>query len=280
MPTVTQRTTGLRKRPTDARRRLCAERPYHSSLLSLCTVFQPIFWIHDQASKGSCVGQAYTAGIEPHVQRQLSAVGLWTDARRRQGDLRDADTGTYSEMAIESLIRRGVHPYVEAEDERPTREDTQIADLEDELAADPNRIPASFEHRTLSEGQRTASVCDALQRGYVVANGDGVKDPYFNIGLDQVADSNYLNEPNRNGHEQRVSAFIHPDDTRFPSNHRNCFVYQNSWGRAWGGFRVPCDITCTDGSVILGGTILHGCALVRASVLEHAWDCDTLQVSA
>ncbi len=282
MPTMITRFTGLQKRPAEVRRRLCADRPYHSaaSLLPLGTVFQPVFCIHDQMKKPSCVGQAYAAGIEPHLQRRLSAVGLWTDARRRQGDLANATIGSYSQVAIESLIRRGVHPYVEGEDERPTEQDTQIADLEDELAADSCRLSASFEHRSLSEGTRTRSACDALQRGYAVAVGDGVRAPYCDMGLDQVADADHLNDPDHNGHEQRVFAFIHPDDTRFPATHRNCFAYQNSWGRDWGGFRVPCDITCTDGTLVQAGSIMYGCALVPASVLERAWDCDALQVSS
>jgi hypothetical protein len=280
MPAVIRRATGLRRRSPERHKELLAERPYLATLLPLVTVFQPVLCIHDQAQKGSCVGQALTAGAEARLKRRFSAVDLWTDARRRQGDLADADTGTDSEHAIESMIRRGLSPYVQGEDERPRSEDIRIAALDQELAADEKRIPVANEHRTIGDGHECLqSISDALQRSYDVVNGDGVRDPYFSLSLDDIADDSCLNNPYENGHEQRIVAIIAPNDTAFPAKQRGCVLYQNSWGEGWGGYTLPCTVTCTDGTVLERGTVLRGCILVKGTCVAKAWDRDALELT-
>jgi hypothetical protein len=265
----------LRRRTPERRAALAATRPYALTLLPVTTVLQPIFRDHNQAQKGSCVGQCYTDGIEPHVSAALSAVDLWTDARRRQGDLANPLTGIYSEHAIESVVNRGVSRYVPGEDERDWGQDQQIATLEQELDADARRIDVTAIHRTIV-ANRTPQLCDALQRDYACGFGAGVLDPYMSIGLGAVAGPECWGGDA--GHEQRIVGYVAAGDMRFPIAWRGCFIVHNSW-IDWGGLILPCAVTLTNGQALVGGSRLSQCVLVPASVIEtQIWDADALEV--
>ena len=271
------RTTGLRKRSEETRHRFAAERSYGGTLMPLATCLQPVAFVHDQKLKSSCVGQAWTGRIESLTGRgRASAVELWTDARRRQGDLLNADTGTDSHQAIESLILRGLSASAPGEDDRSPAEDRELAALAQELAADDTRIPAATEHRVIPNN-RVAAVVDALLRGKAVCTGGGVLAAYSYLQPNQVADETQLGGDE--GHEQGVAGYIDAHDDRFPAAWRHCFVWANSWGD-WSGIVLPCDVTRTDGTVARAGTLLEGCALVKASVIDQQWDVDTLVVNA
>lgn len=270
------RATGLLRKPRDERHALNAARPYHADLSALSTVLQPVFCLHDQGHKPSCTGQSLSSGIEPHVNTRLSAVDLWTDARRREGRLEDPTAGTYIEDAIESVIRRGVSKYVAGEDYRDWAEDQQIATQQQELDADKRRISVTAVHRTIN-GWRAPQLVDALWRGYACSIGAGLKEKYFTLWFDAIADETCIGGDD-NGHAQRVIGYIAPDDTRFPEAWRNCFIILNSWPR-WGGLVLTCPVTRTDGFVLPAGFILDQCTLVPAHVIEdHIWTADALQV--
>lgn len=272
------RTTGLRKRSEETRRRFAAERSYSGALLSVATVFQPLFITHNQKLKPSCVGQAWTGRIEAHLKRRLSGDDLWTDARRRQGDLNNPDVGTDSEHAIASLVNRGVSDYVPGEDDRPTSEDVKPPTLSQEEDADDHRLDAAAaKNHQVIDAPRRAALSDALQRGKAVCTGGGVTNNYSSLQTNQVADETML-DPNADGHEEGVLAYIAPEDSRFPKEWRDCAIYQNSWDEDWGGVILPCDITCTDGTFYAAGTLLAGCALVPMSLVDKQWDMDTLDV--
>lgn len=266
---------GLRKRSDDRRALLAASRPYHLNTFPLATVLQPVFRLHDQAQKGSCVGQTYTSGVEHHVNLALSAVDLWTDARRRQGDLANALAGTDSEHAIDSLMLRGVSRYVPGEDQRDWGEDQRIPALQQELDADRRRIAVTAQHRTIVS-DRTVQLCDALQRNYACGFGAGVRDPYMAIGRNAVAGPECWGGDA--GHEQRPIGFAAPGDARFPAQWQGCFIVLNSWG-GWGGLVLPCNVMLTSGATLLAGTLLGQCVLVPASVFESLiWDADALAI--
>jgi hypothetical protein len=277
MPAVI-RPTGLRRRSPETHRKLCAERPYSLALLPIVTVFQPVYRIHDQPQWGCCVGEALSAGAEARLKRALSGVKLWIDARRRQGDLANANTGTWGDIGIQSMVQRGLSPYEPGEETWSTAKVTQMPDLSDELAADDTRVPVANEHRTIVPGSACLqSVCDALQRGFDIVNGDGLRDPYFSLGLDDIADESCLNGSD-NGHEQRVIAYVAPNDTRFPANQRGNAIYQNSWSEAFGGYTLPCTVTLTDGTVLEKGHVIRGCVMVKGACLANAWDRDALSL--
>jgi hypothetical protein len=215
-------------------------------------------------------------GIEPHLGAWVSSVDLWTDARRRQGDLGDPSQGTDSHHAIDSVILRGVSSYVAGEDERPEAEDRQIADLEQELAADARRVAVDAVHRTILV-DRAAALVDALQRGYACSFGAGVLDPYMRLGLNAVAGAACWGDDGA-GHEQRLIGWIADDDRSWPGQWRGSFLVQNHW-REWGGLVLPCPVVRIDGVTLAAGTLLRSCVLVTARVLDQiAWDIDTLEV--
>lgn len=272
------RPTGLKRRSEATRRRFSAERPYPTTgLLAPATVLQPAPFLHDQGNRPSCEGQSHASGVEQVVGWRVSALDLWTDARRRQGSLSKPDDGTESEFVIESLLCRGVSPYVPDEDSRPVSEDTVIPTLEQELAADQRRVDVAAIHRQILLN-RTESAVDALLRGQSVTMGTGVYSGYFSVGVNEIVDTDRLGENgDQGGHSQRVRGYIAPGDTSFPATWRGCFVLINSWS-GWGGIRLPCVVTMTNGQVLATGSELGQCCLIRPAVLETAWEVDAVEI--
>lgn len=275
------RPTGLKRRAPLTQMRLLVRNAYvrKADGGNEVTAFQAVLRVHDQ-QKGSCVGDALTGRIEPHIGYALSGVGLWTDARRIQGNLNDPDTGTDFLTALKSLQTRGVEQYVPGEETRSIEEDIRIAPLEEELQADDVRISVSAEHRVIPAGDGAfVSVCDAVQHNMAVCSGMGVRPKFDRVSWGQILDGSFVDDPFRNGHEMGIVATIAGDDSRFPVEHRACFLLQNSWGKGWGGYTLPCDVRSTRGELLPKGTRFPGAALVRKSALESVWDIDALQIA-
>jgi hypothetical protein len=222
------------------------------------TVVQPVARIRNQRSTPSCVGQACAAAVHALTGFDGSAINLWTDARRRQGDLDRADYGTTAEMAIESLIHRGLEPYEDGEESRPAEDYTRQPDLADELEADDNRISPVAE-RFIATGtfaRQRLSIVEALKFGRAVLWATGVKDPFFSIGFDVVADLNYFGL-DYNGHEMRVVGYDALTDE---------LLIQNSWGEDWGGCSFQ-------------GMWYPGCFRAKAiDAIDCAWDTMILEL--
>jgi hypothetical protein len=195
-------------------------------------------------------------GIPPH----LSWVRIWTDARSRDGSLKDTDAGTWFSSAVESVTKRGLDPEEPGEWSN-VEEMTQPDDLASELAADDRRQVGSERWRATS----LDAVEDALSRGLGVAIAAGVKGPYFDFfgarrspdDADVVLTNSALGGYS-NGHEQRLIAVSREDG-------RRVWVIQNSWGHS-GGCHMP------------DGTFAPGCAKVDDSVLLGAWDIDVIEI--
>lgn len=284
----TVRATGLERFPTADRAELCAARPYHVSSGERRDVLQPIWTIHDQGGLGSCVGHALAAGIESldpalwraiamvHTLRTLtlstrsplvSAVQIWTDARRRQGDLARPDRGTWFETAVESVIRRGWSRYVPREDETPLIDLAQIPDLRSEMEAADHQVDSRAEHHAI-EGDRLGGVIDALDRGLVVGMGGGRKDPFFYLGKDEIATTYHVGG-DRNGHEERIVGYFATP---------NLLLVQGSWGTGAFGCTIPNDVTISDGSILRRGTFIPGCYLMHPECLEDMWAIDCVKI--
>lgn len=253
--------TGLLPRSDVERERLVDRAFALGAPVQLDTIIQPIAWIRDQLEKPSCVGQTFAAGIDAMLVRDgkrgppwCSAVDLWRDARRRQGRLEQVLEGTRAEYAIASLLRRGWSPYRQGEDARSVDADNDRPSLDEELFADDRRMP-QVDHYDIGPGSdRVERVVAALQRGYVVGLGIGVRMRFMSPPRDTVLEPDYFDERS-NGHEMRVVGYVADMDA---------FMLQNSWGEAWGGFELDRQY--------------RGCCLVSLDVVHQAWDIDALEV--
>lgn len=260
------RATGL-LRSTDAQR--AAIRPFRAApgapLSFDMPVQQPLARIIDQLNLPACVGAALCGcaeailGDEPH----LSWVRLWTDARRRDGNLFDPTVGTWFSSAMKSAVQRGFDPE-EPGEATSLVEQTEPDDLDSELAA-YDRRQTNAERWRIPTGDLDA-VVEALAAGMGVGIGGGVKTPYFNFfarprpsGDPDVVLTDAALGGNANGHEQRIFA------VDVVNGGRRWYI-QNSWGHN-GGCHQP------DGKFKLG------CAVVDDSVLRAAWDLDAIRIT-
>lgn len=252
------RPTGLLPRRPETRRLYAAERAYGDTPQNLATVVQRVSGIRDQRAKPSCVGQALAACVDALDPRahgvRCSAVDLWVDARRRQGDLEGVHDGTRAEYAIESLIHRGWSPRADGEDTRPEADDARLTSLSAELSAYDHRLTGA-RHYAIT-GNRVAQTIAALRAGLGVVVGTGTRPSYGSPPRDVVLGLEYLGGDD-DGHEQRIVGW---------SENRRAFVAQNSWGAGWGG-------------CVVDGVTYPGCALVSPEVIGAAWDVDAIEVS-
>ena len=227
---------------------------------AIATVVQPVARIRDQLNTPSCVGQATAAAVHALTGFDGSAISLWTDARRRDGNLGHPDYGTTAETAVESLIKRGLDPYEIEEESRSTAELSEMPDLDDELEAEDRRV-SPLVQRSIIVGdvaEQKRCIVAALQAGEAVLWATGVKDPFFSLRVDEVVTLTHIGADN-NGHEMRIVGYDATTDR---------FLVQNSWGEGWGG----CDFE---------GVNYPGCFLVKANdLISAAWDTLVFELKA
>lgn len=231
---------------------------YRGLIAVVESVAQPVGRMRNQQSTPSCVGQAVTGAVEALTRFDGSAINLWIDARRREGNLDRADFGTTAEAAIESLIKRGLDPYQPNEESQPDEEYRQMPDLTEELAADDNRLKPEVE-RFIVDGslanQRLAIV-HALVEGKAVLWATGVKEPFFSLLRDQIAGDECVGA-DYNGHQMRMFAY---------DASRDLFGVQNSWGDEFAGMEFE-------------GIEYPGCFWIRAtSAIAGQWDTMVVDV--
>lgn len=249
--------TGLQRRPDDVRDQLFSSSRYVGVSIdgaASIRTLQRVLRIHDQRNKPSCVGQSHAAGIEAILGMPVSAIDIWTDARRRQGNLVNPLVGTRSEFAILSIMQRGISPYIQGEDDRPIEEDLHISGLNAELAA-YDRRQVNAVHYCIPPGDLD-SLASALEQGMVVTLESGCKQAYFTAPFNTVLGPDYRSG-NTDGHSERIYG-------RIPE--RKAWAVQGSWGDGFGGWRD------TD------GVTHHGCVLVSDEVIEAAWNLDAIEI--
>ena len=226
------------------------------------SVMQPIPWIRNQQDKPSCAGQAFAAIVDAaHAGTELpraSAVDLWIDARRRQGDLLDASQGVAGEFVINSLMVRGWSSYTEGEDSEPLSDDMIMPELDKELEAYDHRQLNAI-HYTIPFGNRKLQVIDALSKGYGVMIGGSCKDAFFNPPHGKVLGLDYFNGDAGNGHAMRIAGYDAALDA---------FIDENSWGSDW------------DFCVTSAGLKIPGCCLFAPAVIESVWDVEVIGIVA
>lgn len=235
-------------------------RRYGGVARKLETVIQPIVSIRDQKSRPSCAGQAFAAIVDAANvgtdQPPASAIDLWVDARRRQGDLLDPSQGVASEFAIASLFYRGWSPAVPGEDDRDAKLDVEAPDLLAELTAYDHRQVGAV-HFTIPRGNRKAAIVDALHKGYGVMVGGGCEAPFFNPPAREVLGTAYFGGGAKDGHAMRIAGY---------DAGRDAFLDQNSWGEGWSEAELS------------DGRIIPGCCLLSPAVLEAVWDVEVIAI--
>jgi hypothetical protein len=226
-------------------------------------VQQPIYSIHDQAF-ASCVGESLGAVLEAKVGYKVSSIGIWRDARRRQGRIEDL-VGTRFEYGIESLMRRGWDRYESGEETNPD-EMTKPDDLDSEMDAHDNREPDLEHFRVDTEWNSEkllASIESALSAGLGVVFGTGVQDAYQSYAPHGSADERIIGTDwlgDGPGHAQRIFTY-----RKLPGGEKQYGV-QGSWTEFWGGMTT------------LTGQWQRGCCWVKADVLLLAWDIHVLKL--
>jgi hypothetical protein len=227
-------------------------------------VQQPIYAIHDQ-SFPSCVGNSLGAVIESKVGYKISSVGIWRDARRRQGCIEQLQ-GTRFEYGIESLMRRGYDHYESGEETNPD-EMTQPDDLDSEMDAFDRRDPNLDHYRIDTEwdtDKMLASIDTALQSGMGVVFGTGVGQEYINYQPRSPSEEKIIGTDllgSGGGHAQRIFAV-----KRLPGGSK-LYGVQGSWSEFWGGM------------TLLTGQWQTGCCWVKSDVLMMAWDIHVLKLN-
>lgn len=226
-------------------------------------VQQPIYSIHDQAFP-SCVGESLGAVIEAKAGVKVSSIGIWRDARRRQGVIEEL-VGTRIEYAIESLLQRGWDPYESGEETNPD-EMTKPDDLDSEMAAFDNRDP-NLEHFRVDTEWDTdkllTSVDTALREGLGVVFGIGVQPAYQSYHPQSSSDERVIGTDwlgDGGGHAQRIFA------NRVTSTGLRQYGVQGSWTELWGGMTT------------LTGQWQRGCCWVNYNVLLRAWDIHVIKL--
>lgn len=233
-------------------------------------LIQNIAWIQDQRSMPSCVGQAISACFNADEKRKssspryVSATSIWKDARRRDGNIAKM-MGTSLGVAVEeSLLKRGLSPYVEGENEdwdNALRPDGLDAELD---ASD--RILPAIKRYAIFGLSKVQEVVNALAQGKYVVFGATVNQGYMDHRADQAERALTIHEigsqQSLGGHAQRVCGYR----TRYGAYE---FLVQNSWGPGWGGAKLE------------NGLIANGCAWVEEDVIDsgYSWDFHVLDLS-
>lgn len=242
----------------NALNRLRENHAYRGLAATVETVVQSVPRVRDQSATPSCVGQAIAAAVHALLGFDGSAINVWIDARRRDGNLDRADYGTYIESAIESLIKRGLDPFQPGEENQLASEYTQMPDLEEELAADDLRLRPTVE-RYITTGtlaKQRLAIVDALKSGKAVLWATGVKEPFFSLRKNQVATMDHVGA-DYNGHQMRVFLYDHLTDL---------FGVQNSWTRDFAG-------------ITFEGVEYPGCFWIEAKALiDGQWDTMILEM--
>lgn len=270
---------------TRAVHRSCSAKRKRPLLSSNIPFVQPIRWLLDQEDTPSCVGHAAASVVDSQLTdgTRVSATDLWTESRRIQGDLWDADQGTRFEFTVEVLKNQGYRRYRADDIENVHSHTSQSpADL---LEAFDHRQPG-IDHEVVDPGlsDAVARTEDVLLRGFGAAIGIMVKSRFMDISItpgrpETIVTTQFLGgETGLGGHEMRAGGF-------FNVGGQKRVLLINSW-KDWGGCYLPpgaiLDASLRNLVVRLvdGRIYLPQCVWADASVLEAAWDIHAIKLKA
>lgn len=256
------RATGCARRSLKTEEHFLSTRRFTPKAASKVSILQTPAVLHDQCVKGSCEGQAHSQGIESITGQRVSAVRLWENAKRLQGDAYDPLVGTLGEYVIEGIARNGWEDYQPGEDDRDLDFDMDgvIDDTLEGALKSRSRKGRAIRHQSLdlreSVDEVRAALIAALQtpRTYLVLEA-GSTDAYQNPPANTVLGLRYRSG-NSGGHAERILGYTAVWDA---------IILQGSWG----------PFTWCAGP---GGETLVGCTLVSLDVIRAAWAVDVCQV--
>jgi hypothetical protein len=213
----------------------------------------------------NCVGEGSCGRYHGITGFDASGVQTWRDAQLRDTGKFNPLDGTYLEFAVESMIRRGLSPYVPGEENvvPPSHEHW----TEGHEAHDRRQL--GMEHFRIDPDD-TDAIYEALASGMAVFDGGCVTAKFMARGPGQANTPADLNElgGDANGHAQGVAGYW-LDATLAGVSVGNLLLYQGSWGDAFAGCYVP----------VLGpeGTILSmrwqpGCFWAKERTIAARWD--------
>jgi len=189
-----------------------------------------------------------------------SAIGIWREARRRQGLIENIDEGTRTEYMIDGLIHRGWDHYKEGEDTDPVEAGRGAAPAGDDLASELD----AYDHRgtTITHYRifELDALSDATDRGLGVSGAFGLKEPFFNLKPNEVATAAHMGGE-QNGHAVRIVRVWKMPGGRYRA------LGQNHWPDPWGGAHDP------------EGQYWPWCFLIDEDALVGAWDLYALEVA-
>lgn len=269
------RATGRKRDNAATRRGWAKTRSYiHQRAESLradfSTVVQPQGYLMDQKSLPDCVGKAFQGRINGILGQDASGVDLWIGCRAYDGELEDPSQGTTAESAIEILTNTGWIPRDNRDEDSIAPNDPMLIELpslDDILEGFDNTIALNHDVFVGSDDQKHVAILSALREldsdgkfRNALVFGTGVFSKYFDPPTNQVLDETYLSRNgDQGGHEQGLIGW---------SAEKNAYIVAGSWG-PW----TECTVKVSGKNVKL-----VGCCLVSRGVVEHAWDCDKLQL--
>lgn len=222
---------------------------------------------------GSMVDSTRPAGAKP-----ASGIGVWRDARRREGRLHLL-TGTYLYLCTECVVVRGIETMLPNEDMDSTMWLGTQRGLDAEMDASDHHL-LDAQRRRLVETEwdligalRSVLTAGPLEAQHAVGNGNDVGERYkqfsgpdvatlpedFALGLDAIGTTG-------SGHAQHIVGIR-------VRNGETHLLYKNSWHTSWGlnGWywspRESIQRRYIDGNVPDDAQSLAGCAWVKAEVM-------------
>ena len=211
--------------------------------------------ISDQQRFGSCMGHATACCVERQVEYAVSGLDLWRKARFFQGDSHDIYRGTTPQMVWNALREMGWtqwHPGEDGSKAEAHREGSPADYMHGYETKQRDKLEV---YRITGDWQdMLGQITRALRAGYDVVMTSALRDAWFRLGLDDVADERHIGGT-EHGHGQAIFGVL----SGYP-------LVQNSHGAAFAG-------------ITLGGAArLGGCYRMKPQCLERLWDCYAFRV--
>lgn len=200
--------------------------------------YKRVYRIYDQKRFEACEGCAYAACFP-----DASAFDLWTDARRRQGNLDQIGVGTYDGYIVEAMRHFGLTSYRPDEfDGDPTESarGTHLPGLDESIEATERRVVVLDWYQINPHSNHAwDDLLSAMSQGYECVLTFAVKGPLSSVGPRQTIGLNEIGPGAgiRGYHAVRAvgmapGSLASVRGTVWTGPRMICI--QNSWGITWG----------------------------------------------